>query len=610
MKIKLFTLTVLVCTQFLNFSNAQQQGDISLYTFGSIINHDNNACASNVVINNTIQVENSFLNDSLKVIDHNGNTIQTFVNTTGVNLWQVTSFTENTVVEDVMVFNGMITVPILYQINKLISGPDTLYNNSFQVTLDGPANPCTYSTITGRIYIDNDTDCTYSTGDSGVNNMLPSVTPTYSNGTYYSYSGSNPDGNYTIQLQESWLTNFTVNLPSLYQFAFAPSSCFTNTYSFGSLPQLNVDFPLSCEDIDTYVGAYFAPARPAISFPFYPRVNNIGCTPVSGQLKLKLDPNVSYNAATSQTPADQINGDTLIWNYNNLNNLSNNILYSNQFLGMISLTPSLAVNIGDTLQFELSTQVHAADVNPSNNIQIIKVPIVNSYDPNIKKVSPAGIGSEGFIPATTEKLTYTIHFQNTGTAEAINIKVIDTLEANLLPQTLRIIGNSHAMSPSWLNGNTIQFNFPNINLPDSMTNEPLSHGFVKFEIEMAQGLTPGTEIKNQVGIYFDTNEPIITNFATNTIEFPTSVGMDKLEELQALVYPNPTKDKLYFQLSKQANATVELMNLQGKIVANHTFNGQTEIHLDLSDLSSGIYLYSITDHQTLQSTCGKIVVNR
>jgi type IX secretion system substrate protein len=54
-------------------------------------------------------------------------------------------------------------------------------------------------------------------------------------------------------------------------------------------------------------------------------------------------------------------------------------------------------------------------------------------------------------------------------------------------------------------------------LPDSISNEPESHGYVIFEVEPLPALPNGTQITNDVGIYFDFNPPIYTNTVLNTI---------------------------------------------------------------------------------------------
>ncbi|MBK9506828.1 MAG: T9SS type A sorting domain-containing protein [Bacteroidetes bacterium] len=61
------------------------------------------------------------------------------------------------------------------------------------------------------------------------------------------------------------------------------------------------------------------------------------------------------------------------------------------------------------------------------------------------------------------------------------------------------------------------FIFPDIYLADSTTDEPASHGFVVYTIKPKPGLDYNTLITNNAGIYFDFNEPVITNTVSNTV---------------------------------------------------------------------------------------------
>jgi len=53
-----------------------------------------------------------------------------------------------------------------------------------------------------------------------------------------------------------------------------------------------------------------------------------------------------------------------------------------------------------------------------------------------------------------------------------------------------------------------------------------SHGFIKFKVQRIDGLGVGTQIHNSVAIYFDYNEPVITNTCIYSIETCISTGTD------------------------------------------------------------------------------------
>ncbi|MEO1438493.1 MAG: carboxypeptidase-like regulatory domain-containing protein, partial [Bacteroidota bacterium] len=65
-----------------------------------------------------------------------------------------------------------------------------------------------------------------------------------------------------------------------------------------------------------------------------------------------------------------------------------------------------------------------------------------SYDPNDKLAEPVGYSDAHYIEANTE-LEYTVRFQNTGTAPAVNIIIRDTLSDQLDLTSFRLIQSSH-----------------------------------------------------------------------------------------------------------------------------------------------------------------------
>ncbi len=133
-----------------------------------------------------------------------------------------------------------------------------------------------------------------------------------------------------------------------------------------------------------------------------------------------------------------------------------------------------------------------------------------SKDPNEKQVFP-----EGYILGD-ESLIYQVDFQNVGNDTAFDVVVVDTLDPNLDMSTFTPISASYP--PVFeANGSELTFTFRNIQLPDSTTDETNSNGFVKYSIKPLPGLTEGTIIENRASIYFDFNEPIVTNTVYNEI---------------------------------------------------------------------------------------------
>ncbi len=147
-----------------------------------------------------------------------------------------------------------------------------------------------------------------------------------------------------------------------------------------------------------------------------------------------------------------------------------------------------------------------------------------AYDPNDKAVSPAGVGPEHRVDPGTP-LTYLVRFQNTGTDTAFTVVIRDTLSTALDLSTLRVTAASHPYTVD-LEGSAqpvLVVRFADILLPDSLTNEAASHGFVQFTVAPLPGLPLGTVVHNTADIYFDFNSPIITNTASITYAMPPPV---------------------------------------------------------------------------------------
>jgi len=143
--------------------------------------------------------------------------------------------------------------------------------------------------------------------------------------------------------------------------------------------------------------------------------------------------------------------------------------------------------------------------------------IVGSFDPNDKMALPKGMKDEHLIAANTI-LEYKIRFQNTGSDTAFRVVVVDTIDVAMLNMYSFSAGaSSHPYEITVDENKILTFTFNNILLPDSTTNEIESHGFVQFSIRQKDGNDDGEEIRNKAAIYFDYNEPIITNETFHTI---------------------------------------------------------------------------------------------
>ena len=175
------------------------------------------------------------------------------------------------------------------------------------------------------------------------------------------------------------------------------------------------------------------------------------------------------------------------------------------------VNPGGSFSLGFVNQFALGDPENFTDTDCTDNI--------GSFDPNDKSASPTGYQDEHFIAQGTE-IEYLVRFQNTGTDTAFSVVIRDTLSQFLDVTSVRPGASSHAYEFEVYGEGILKFTFPDIMLPDSNVNKEASQGFVQFKISPKNNLPVFTEIENSAAIFFDFNEPVITNTTLHTIEKP------------------------------------------------------------------------------------------
>ncbi len=235
------------------------------------------------------------------------------------------------------------------------------------------------------------------------------------------------------------------------------------------------------------------------------------CDTLASTVTLIKDSRLAYVGMWNGPSPSSVSGDTLTWHFSTAAGLLD-------FSANVKVACATTASMGDTLHNMLMiTPTALSDPYLANNQYSWSEPVRTSWDPNEKEVSPKGYGAEGYIENGTA-LSYMVHFQNTGTARARHITVVDTLSASLDLSTLQLTNASAQVQLIQAGNNVIRFRFTDINLPDSASDPEGSKGYVSFNILPKDDLAAGTQIKNHAGIYFDYNPPVYTNETINTIE--------------------------------------------------------------------------------------------
>jgi hypothetical protein len=240
------------------------------------------------------------------------------------------------------------------------------------------------------------------------------------------------------------------------------------------------------------------------------------------------------------------------------------------------------------------------DYSPWNNVNGFTGTVVSSYDPNFMQVNPQGAGPQGYIKLSDTTLEYMVHFQNLGTYKAQNVVVIDTLSNNLDWKTLRPVYSSHKATVTISEQGVLKYTFSNIELPAKMNNDAASNGMFTFTIKQKPNLPFGTEIRNDAGIYFDYNDPVITNGVLNTLQIPTAIeGPEGVEKLSFAIYPNPASTSFTAVVDNKwagAATSLTITDISGRVIAVKEMKlqaGKQLISMGTESLTGGVYFVNL-----------------
>lgn len=479
--------------------------------------------------------------------------------------------------------NGSTTASL----NGLSAGPYICYvydpfgcSNQFTYVVPNTVIPTNCAQINGSVFFDNDENCALSSGDYPVANRIVIATP----GNYLAVTDQN--GNYTFQLPTGTYSVFEVFNSSTYgnycnvnyNVTLANSTDISNNNDF---------FDTINGVVDLQASIYNSAVIPGFNFVVQPYYSSINLT---GSL---MNSNAWFTIPTGVT--------MLSWAYPHT--VSNDTVHfvintPQSFTSAIQFNASTSLMLGTTMTFCAGIDQHPMELITSNNIGCHTVIVIGSYDPNDKTTFVNGVQNDSTLFLSEHKLDYVIRFQNTGTAPAQNIYILDTIQATLDLSSFEFVGSSHPCTVSILEGNVLKFNFASIMLPDSSSNEPQSHGFVHYKINQSAQNQLGDILFNTAFIYFDFNVPVVTNTTYDEL-IEDDLGLTQSQYNQLKLYPNPSESQVNIE-SEQNIQSFEIIDLNGRMITTQKEVNSKKLSLDFSAYQKGIYLVQLTiDNQQI-----------
>jgi uncharacterized repeat protein (TIGR01451 family) len=435
------------------------------------------------------------------------------------------------------------------------------------------ANSC--ADISGHVYWDMNGNCTFDAGEPTVKNAMialvnangDSIKQLTSQAGFYKFAALQY-GTYTIVQIHNYISPSCTNATSV-----VLSSSNNNVVQ---------NFADSLPSFDHLAGVQsstpcIVPANTNQLKRIFVFVNNPQLASTGGAAAYWVkDPSFSIQSITPAASYTSTNGDSLFWTLQSLPNNYATIDYT--------VPPAMVSGLSLNNLYGLQN-VATIDNNLTNNFGNYYINTCTSYDPNDKDVMPKGPLNNGYITMADKSLLYTIRFQNTGSAAAVNIVVKDTIDENLNINSIEMIMASHAYKVS-IKGREVTFSFPQIMLPESSFDEANSHGIFIFKIKQNTGNGPGTIMNNRAEIYFDYNAPIVTNTTFSKI-------FDSLEH--AAIQVIPTSNCSLTQGNGKVNWTITGGLAPFQFAVSPATSGLTFTGNSIQNFTQGVYTILATD---------------
>ena len=449
--------------------------------------------------------------------------------------------------------------------------------------------------------------------DANANGTQDTGEPNFPLGTFtyqLNNNGNNvnvtsPFGEYNIyddNATNSYNLSYAV-LPEYASYYGVTTPSYTNVSVVAGAGLQTYNFPITVTQPYIDVATYIIPLQqPRPGFTYKEKViyANLGSqTIASGTIDFTKDANlvITNNTQVGTTPS----ASGFTYNYTNL------LPFEIRSMDVTMQVPTIpAVQLGQLLTNSVNITPLTGDVVSLNNTNSSSQIIIGSYDPNDKMESRGNqILHSSFT--SNDYLYYTIRFENTGTASAVNVRVEDMLDVKLDESSIRMISSSHDYTLERM-GTSLKWYFDNIQLPVSVANSTTGKGYITFKVKPKPGYAIGDIIPNTANIYFDYNPAIVTNMFNS--EFVAALAISSFNETNITMYPNPAKNQVTISLdnTNEIIANVNVIDMLGKQVIRLNKVNEVTKSIDLTSLNTGIYFIEI-ETQTKLVVKRKLIIN-
>lgn len=428
------------------------------------------------------------------------------------------------------------------------------------------------ASVRGTVCIDlnNDNKCDWN--DKVMKNQWVVAKPgnitvmTNENGEYF-LPGLD-SGNYTIELIKPKLRLFKNPAGGSFNVSLSLDSNIIRNFALSN--------DTSIKDISVEVSAQLGwRARRGFTELYKVKISNNSVFTRTGSVSINLDNIFSNMQSLDQGLAFNGNSGTI-----SFNNLKSEESIEVKFTAKSSVSSTVGAYYKIWALADSTTI--AWDTDSTNDCDTLYVKMLAACDPNDKISKP-----EGEIKPGTRHIQYHINFQNVGNDTAYRVVIVDTIDLRVPLQSIVLGSSSHKYKLHTQN-NILIFEFPDIKLVDSATNEPGSKGYIRFSAMLQPNLPIGSKVDNRAHIYFDYNEAVITNTASVFVH-DNSWSAEHISSIDGVlkVYPNPASGIINLQNTGN-ECGFRIYNSGGIELLCGTLNNGENI-LKVDGLPAGIY---------------------
>ncbi len=256
------------------------------------------------------------------------------------------------------------------------------------------------------------------------------------------------------------------------------------------------------------------------------------------------DQNLDLTLAESKSQFKNFN----VFEFDNMNAKETRNVFFN-----FKTTPEMLKDTSATVKIR---GVYVPDRNYKNHKKkTLEMEIVTSHDPN-KMSSNATVMNYRLVRFKT--FNFKTRFQNDGEGPATTIRLETDIPDMFDKKTLKIVDLypkcpicpkneevTYSCLDTIIKQKQIHFTFKNIYLPGShqknVTEKDSTKGFVKYSMKLGKNFHK-QKTKSKTSIFFDKNEPVITNYAVTRFLPGTSIGVKTGYNL----FPDLKNSKSYF----------------------------------------------------------------